>query len=148
MSAALKPTLLIIDDLPMVREFYRDLAQEEGWAVLEAYDAETFEAVLGKHYDAIILDLAMPSITGIEVMEALAARKDQSPIVISSGQGEKFIDMSMRLGRDLGLNMATRLTKPVDVSRLEQTLSFLEKTITASASQMAPPSKGDATAAA
>jgi DNA-binding response OmpR family regulator len=126
MSTTDKPVLLIVDDLEHVREFYRDVAEECGWTVVEAFDVNSFETAINAPHDAIILDLAMPSMTGIEGLEMLARRKEAAPIVIASGQDESFLTMSMKLGRDLGLNMVMRLSKPIQLLKFERTLELLK----------------------
>ncbi|MEM7730805.1 MAG: response regulator [Pseudomonadota bacterium] len=122
-------TLLVVDDLEHVRDFYRDVAEDKGWAVVEAFDAASFEAALDGPHDALILDLAMPSMTGIEGLELMASRKETAPIVIASGQDESFLNMSMKLGRDLGLNMTFRLSKPIQLVKFERTLDMLETSL-------------------
>ncbi|MGB3456086.1 MAG: response regulator [Litorimonas sp.] len=123
---SLKPILLIVDDLEHVRDFYRDVAEEGGWTVVEAYDAATFDTAMSQPHDAVMLDLAMPSMTGIEGLELMAQRGETAPIVIASGQDENFLNMAMKLGRDLGLNMTLRLSKPIQLARLERSLDLLK----------------------
>jgi CheY-like chemotaxis protein len=119
-------TLLIVDDLETVRDFYRDVAEEQGWTVTEAYDAASFKDAMTRTHDAIVLDLAMPSMTGIEVLELLAEAKTASSILIASGQDMQFLQMSMRMGRGLGLAMVASLSKPIRLVQFERALKKLE----------------------
>ena len=46
------------------------------------------EAALAEHYDAIILDVMMPGMNGIEVLRTLRARQVQTPIMMLTAKGE------------------------------------------------------------
>lgn len=120
-------TILLVDDLEEVRDFYRDVVEEKGWQCLEAFDAVSFEQALKEPHDAILLDLAMPTMTGIEGLHRLAERGSEAFIVIASGQDEPFLNMALKLGRSLGLNMVTRLQKPINLSKLENMLDLIEQ---------------------
>jgi signal transduction histidine kinase/CheY-like chemotaxis protein len=87
----LKKTVLIIDDERPIRMALRRYLERSGWAVEEA---DTGRVALRRlldspagHYHAIITDLMMPDVTGIEVYDQLAtARPDLlSRLIISTG---------------------------------------------------------------
>lgn len=118
-------TLLVIDDQNIVRASHRDAAEDMGWHVIEAFDANSIQSALSTPPDAILLDLSMPSMTGVEVLEVLADRNITSQIVIASGLDDQFLNMAMRRGRALGLNMVARLSKPIPPKKLEDALRAL-----------------------
>ena len=67
-------TVLIVEDDAALRETCRDILAEEGWAVVEAADGPGgLAAARRERPDAIVLDVAMPGLDGVEVAEALVA---------------------------------------------------------------------------
>lgn len=115
--------LLIVDDEPEIRTFFRDVAEDLGFAVAEAGDAVTF----ARAYDelrptVILLDLTMPETDGVELLRNLANRDCAAPVLLASGQDERVLSTAARLGRMLGLDMREGLRKPVSVLDLEEAL--------------------------
>jgi len=79
---AKEPRVLIVDDETPVRGLLRVIAQRSGLAADEAADGyECLELLERNTYDVILLDLAMPWMNGLEVIEYLK-RKDVHPAVI------------------------------------------------------------------
>ena len=80
--------VLIIEDEEKVAEFIRKGLQQEGYAVdvaregeEGAYQAENFE------YDAVILDLMLPKLPGLEVLKKIRARNLNLPVLILTAKG-------------------------------------------------------------
>jgi len=80
--AVKQPRVLIVDDEAPVRGLLRVIAERCGLAVDEAKDGyECIEHIERNTYDVVLLDLAMPWLNGLEVIEYLK-RKDIHPAVI------------------------------------------------------------------
>jgi DNA-binding response OmpR family regulator len=80
--------VLIIEDEEKVAEFIRKGLQQEGYAVdvvrdgdEGAYQGENFE------YDAVILDLMLPKLPGLEVLKKIRARHLNLPVLILTAKG-------------------------------------------------------------
>jgi EAL domain-containing protein (putative c-di-GMP-specific phosphodiesterase class I)/CheY-like chemotaxis protein len=115
--------LLIVDDEAEIRAFIRDVAEEMGVAADEASTFEEFaERYDGAVHRMIILDLSMPGRDGIEFLRDFADHRCDARIHLSSGQDTRVLATARRLGRDLGLDMAEVMTKPVSVEVLEKAL--------------------------
>ena len=88
-------TILLVDDDDTVRLAAREILDYEGYKVMEAEDGvdalEVFDANPGK-VDAVVLDLTMPRMDGIETFQELRKRNDGLPILLSSGYGESAVD--------------------------------------------------------
>lgn len=78
--------ILVVDDEPFVRRFAARALSEEGFAVLEAADGqEALAAVEAGGVSALVSDIVMPRLNGVQLMEALARSHPQLPVVLMSG---------------------------------------------------------------
>jgi FixJ family two-component response regulator len=83
------PLVALVDDDESVRESLPDLLGELGFAVETFASAEDFLASESiEHTDCLILDIAMPGMTGLELQQELARRGEQVPIVFITGDGD------------------------------------------------------------
>ena len=81
--------ILIIEDERKVAQFLRKGFQSEGFAVDAAADgAEGRKLALTGSYDAIILDLMLPRIDGMTLLEELRREHIETPVLILSARGE------------------------------------------------------------
>jgi len=75
--------ILIVEDNKKVAQFIVKGLREESYAVDHASDgAEGMELALTVEYDAIILDVMLPGMTGIEIVQALRREKILTPVLI------------------------------------------------------------------
>lgn len=80
-------TILVVDDEPLVRNVAAYVLENDGYTTLEAGSAAEARRVLDTHGDKvglILLDLSMPSESGLEAMPTLRARC-AAPIVFFTG---------------------------------------------------------------
>ena len=79
--------LLIVDDEPNIRRTLRTLLESEGYAVREAPSAEEAVAQVGDHPpEVVLLDLALPGMSGLEALPRLQEAAPGVPVVMMSGQ--------------------------------------------------------------
>jgi DNA-binding response OmpR family regulator len=77
--------LLIVEDDPNLRLLYEDEFREEGYEVLLAASGEeALLAVRGQTIDAIVLDIQLGGMNGLEMMRRLLTRRQETAIVIHS----------------------------------------------------------------
>ena len=75
--------VLVVDDEPSVRQALQRALTFEGYDVLVAPDGHTaLDTLLNRPADAILLDVAMPGIDGLEVCRRLRAAGDRTPILM------------------------------------------------------------------
>jgi len=94
-------TILVVEDEPQIAALVRDYLQHAGFAVLLAADGDTALGLARRRRpDAIILDLGLPIVNGLDVVRAL--RRDSSvPIVILTARGDETDRVSgLELGAD------------------------------------------------
>lgn len=64
--------ILFVEDDAAIAEMYARILQKNGYSVEFAYDGrEGLQKAKAKHYDMILLDIMMPEVTGLEVLEEL-----------------------------------------------------------------------------
>jgi CheY-like chemotaxis protein len=114
--------VLFVEDDPMNRNVVRDMLTIVDVAMAEAEDAETGLRMIGEtQYDAILMDLRMPGMDGLEAIQHIRARKDAKalvPIIVITA--DTAADLHHRC-RAVGANHV--LSKPVPMDALFDTLS-------------------------
>lgn len=83
-------TVLVIEDDPWTRTITTALLAGEGFAVVEAKNGEEGLHLARQHSpDAVLLDLALPTKSGLEVLRELKAddTTDAIPIIVVSAYG-------------------------------------------------------------
>jgi len=82
----LKPRILVVDDEPAIRDSLRMILEYEGYEVLQAASGEEGLALVEREApDLVFLDIKMPGMDGIEVLQKLRHLVDTTPIVVISG---------------------------------------------------------------
>lgn len=98
------PTILIVEDEPMISEVYQKKFQEQGFKVLSAVAGDqVLEIVKKEKVDVILLDLLIPKMDGFEVIKNLRSGKydPNIRIVISSNLSQvEHLDKAFALGAD------------------------------------------------
>lgn len=81
-----KVVVLVVEDEPLVRMGIVDHLEEEGFAVLEAANADDAIAILSKNTTILFTDIDMPGeVDGIKLAAAVRDRWPPIKIVITSG---------------------------------------------------------------
>lgn len=113
-AAAGQKRILVVDDDPTIRRLVADLLHNEGYEVLQAPDGAAGVALAEAHRpDLILLDLAMPRTSGLEVLENLR-RNDPTreiPVIVVSAYAPL-------LSADLRAGATSVLQKPFAVDAL------------------------------
>lgn len=80
--------ILIVDDEEKIRTTLRGILQDEGYQTLEADSGEGVLDLLAKHQPRlIVLDVWMPHVDGIALLEQLQTRHPELPVIVISGHG-------------------------------------------------------------
>jgi two-component system nitrogen regulation response regulator NtrX len=81
--------VLVVDDETAIREAIRMTLEYEGYRVDEARSGQdALDKATKIPYDAIMLDIKMPVLDGIEVLENLKEQKVDTPVIMVSGHGD------------------------------------------------------------
>lgn len=119
-------SILVVDDEPMNREIAKMFFEEAGLVVDEAENgAVAIEKVQHSTYIAILMDMQMPKICGLDATRQIRGMNIQTPIIIATGNGSSE-------DRDLCFNAGANdvLVKPYMPEQLFLSLqSQLNRTI-------------------
>ena len=79
--------LLLVEDDTMIGEVVLDLLRAEHYAVDWVKDGEMADTALqSQTYDLILLDLGLPRKDGLDVLRAMRARKDRTPVLVATAR--------------------------------------------------------------
>ncbi|MBG3877130.1 response regulator [Desulfovibrio oxamicus] len=82
------PTVVVIDDDTMVRRSITAYLEDLGYDVHEGTDGRTGLALVrAVQPDAVLVDLRMPGIDGLDVLRELAVERPDMPTIVVSGTG-------------------------------------------------------------
>jgi two-component system, NtrC family, response regulator AtoC len=107
-------SLLLVDDDPQIVTMLGKFFEREGWTVYRAADpstcAETYER---DRPDVVVLDLDLPGLSGLRLLEVLLARDPDATVIMLTGHGDIATAVeAMRLGAE------NFLTKPVELAHM------------------------------
>ena len=86
--AGVMPTILLVEDEPLMRQVMRESLELDGYRVLEAADGQEALDVISRSrdgVDVIVTDIVMPKMTGAELMRQVRERHPGMPVVLISG---------------------------------------------------------------
>jgi two-component system alkaline phosphatase synthesis response regulator PhoP len=109
-----KASILIVEDEENFHEALRLNLELEGYAVSSAYDgSQAIKAVEQEYFDLILLDIMLPEVDGITVIETIRLQNNEIPILILSAKNSGA-------DRVLGLKKGADdyLTKPFNLEEL------------------------------
>jgi DNA-binding response OmpR family regulator len=83
------PQILVVDDDPSIRRVLTRSLRLEGFSPLEASDGECAVTMALEHRPAaVLLDLMLPGLSGLNVLERLRHEGFHAPVLILSGNDE------------------------------------------------------------
>lgn len=123
-----KNTIFIADDELIIRQGLMCIIdwEELGFQIIgEASNGEdALHAIIEKTPDVVMLDIRMPKLTGLEVVEKARKHGYTGKIIILSGYSEfSYAQKAIRYGVEY------YLTKPIDETELYDTISEIKETL-------------------
>ncbi len=108
----------VVDDDPAIRELLTFIVSEAGYEVDAFASGAEVLASSGKPPDAILLDLMMPEIDGVEVLKEINRRHPKLPVIMVTADND--VQRAVEVTK---LGAYDYLVKPIDQERLLTTLS-------------------------
>jgi DNA-binding NtrC family response regulator len=114
-------TVLVVDDDPVQRRLLDAMLNRSGYEVVTAESGAAALNLLagadGERIDAVVLDLVMPELDGMGVLEALRERGIETPVIVQTANGSiETVISAMRAGA------VDFVVKPVGAERLQVSL--------------------------
>lgn len=113
MEASTEPVVLVVEDDRAVRDLVEMLFAAEGINVKTARDGLEGLLKLRMHKPAVVvLDIMMPDVGGLRVLDELAEEHSDTPVIVVTGKPEAADEARKRLGAENVFN------KPFEVEDL------------------------------
>ena len=109
------PTLLIVDDDAAIRGMLYDLLSDRYECHTASTAEEAFQYLEVENYDAILTDISMPGVTGVELLKRVQLRDEDTPVILVSGKGSEQDREHL-----LALGAFAYVTKPFTLHEIEQ----------------------------
>ncbi len=116
----MKTKILVVDDSSLARRMIRKVLEELGHEVEDVSDgAQALEQYLLNHHDAVILDLLMHGMYGVEVLRKLKELNPQLPVIVSTADIQRT---TREMVKDAGA--VAMVNKPVSKEQLAEVLTI------------------------
>jgi DNA-binding response OmpR family regulator len=115
--------ILLVEDDAMIGESLRESLRRQGFAADWVRDGRAADAVLAsERFDAVLLDLGLPQRDGLQVLTALRARGDTTPVIVVTARDA----LSDKVG-GLDAGADDYLVKPFELDELLARLRALAR---------------------
>jgi DNA-binding response OmpR family regulator len=114
--AVSQKTIMIVEDEPDAAEVFAEMVRSNGYRVVKMFSSGLAMSTIAQEKpDAIILDVMMPDISGLEVLRYMRREPELAsiPVIIVSA---KSTPMDVQIGMEAGASLY--LTKPVGFHEL------------------------------
>lgn len=109
-----RPNILLVEDEENLHDTLRLNLELEGYELTSAFTGpEALDKIQAEYFDLVILDIMLPDLDGISVLETMRLNKIESPVLILSARNTSADRISgLRKGAD------DYLTKPFELEEL------------------------------
>lgn len=100
------PKILVIDDAEMARTTIRRILENDGYEVFEAHNGKKgLQMVECCAPDAVVTDILMPDMEGLETIRQLVKTKPDLPVIAVTGASHSpYLNMAIKFGAKCGLH--------------------------------------------
>jgi DNA-binding response OmpR family regulator len=113
--------ILLVEDDRAIRTVLQDALQNDGHVVTAAADGdEALAALRGRKFDLLVLDVLLPGPSGLEILQAVRKRDQQTPVLMLTARGSEGDKV---LGLELGAD--DYVTKPFSLRELRARVRVL-----------------------
>ena len=119
MPEEIKANVLVVDDEEQFLKVFSQRLEGRGLKVdTSASGEEALNKVKSKDFDAIVLDLVMPGMSGIETLKRIRSENPDVQIIILTGHGT--IEKSVEAVKEGAVDF---LEKPADLSKIMEKIA-------------------------
>jgi len=113
--------ILVVDDSGLARRLIRKILEELGHDVEDVSDgAQALERYLLNHHDAVVLDLLMHGMYGVEVLQKLKQLNPDLPVIVASADIQRTTRDQVKDG-----GAAAMINKPVTKEQMGEVLNIV-----------------------
>ena len=110
------PTILIVDDDDAIRGMLYDLLSDKYECNTASMAEEALQYIEVEKYDAILTDIAMPGLTGVELLKRVQENYGgATPVILISGKGSEQDPKAL-----LDMGAFAYVTKPFTLDEIEE----------------------------
>lgn len=117
-----KHRVLVVDDDERLRAAIGAILENAKFDHLAILPTQIEEMLSTYRPTSVLLDLSMPTIDGIGVLDILRTQRYGGLVIVMSGSNRDLIETARRVGQSYGLRMAQGLEKPFRSAQLVETL--------------------------
>jgi len=107
-------TLLIVDDDDVIRGTLYELLSERYECHTASMAEEALQYLEVENYDVVLTDIAMPGLTGVELLMRVQQSGSDTPVILISGKGSEVDSKSL-----IDLGAFAYVTKPFNLDEIE-----------------------------
>jgi DNA-binding NtrC family response regulator len=108
------PTILIVDDDDAIRGTLYDLLSDKYECNTASMAEEALQYLEVEQYDAILTDIAMPGLSGVELLQRVQESHRATPVILISGKGAEQDPKAL-----MDLGAFAYVTKPFNLEQIE-----------------------------
>src|SRR5260221_10743727 len=123
-TLCLMSRILIVDDDDAIRAMLYDLLSDKYECKTASMAEEALQYIAVETYDAILTDISMPVLTGVELLKKIKEHNSATPVILISGNGGEQDPEDLK-----ALGAFAYVTKPFDLNEIEQ---VVERAVTKS----------------
>jgi CheY-like chemotaxis protein len=114
------PVILVVEDDTDIRAVLTMLLESEGYCVVEAIDGQdALMLAFGREIDLILLDVAMPRVSGTEFCLAYRNRGGHAPVVLITAAENEAVVAAVEACGAVG-----HIRKPFDLDHVLETVEL------------------------
>ena len=112
--------VFIVDDDPDFADFVADVADGAGFEVdVHRSAKECLAALRGADPAVVVMDVVMPDMDGVELVQAIGKEKPTVPVIVMSGYDSNYLGLVKTLGQASGVTIVATLMKPFTADEME-----------------------------
>lgn len=107
--------IIIVEDEELLSQVYKDALEKEGYGVLLAKDgAATLKELENVKPDLVMLDVRLPDINGLDLVDAIKAKYADVPVVLCTAYDSAINDFKKK-----STKVTDYIIKPVALAELK-----------------------------
>jgi|SRR5436853_3338872 len=115
--------ILIVDDDDAIRAMLYDLLSERYECHTASLAEEALQYLEAAKYDAVLTDINMPGLTGVDLLQRVRERGCGTPVILISGKGSEQDATSL-----IETGAFAYVNKPFNLDEIEQVVERAVKT--------------------